>query len=108
MLFAHGEHVRVQINVTAPCARNRERESNHDFTLEGAHHLAADFVGNDKHAQGDQFRVGKVPDFFLKGDAGVEVLDAVAAAKHDGIGGRARFSSAFACCQSDSSSSMEA
>src|ERR1039457_2719911 len=87
MVFAHGQHVRVQINVAAARAGDGEREAYHDIAVKGAHHLATDLVGNDKHAQRHQLRVSEVPDFSLQCHAGVEILDAVAATEHDGVGG---------------------
>ena len=83
MVLANGQHVRVQVDMPGACTGDREREADHDIAVEGAHHLAANLVGHDKHAQGHQFRVGKVPYFFLESDTGVEVLDAVAAAEYD-------------------------
>ena len=78
--------MRVQVDVSGAGTGNREREADHDVAVEGAHHLAANFVGHHEHAQRHQFRVGKVPDFFLQGDAGAEVFDAVAAAEDNGVG----------------------
>ena len=80
MVFAHRQHVRVQVDVASARAGNGEREADHGVPLEGTHYLAADLVGDDKHSQRHQFRVGEIPDFFLQCNAGAEFFDAVTTA----------------------------
>jgi hypothetical protein len=92
MVLSHGQHVRVEIDVAAARARHREREADHVGTREGTHDLASDFIGDHEHAERDQFGVGKVPDFFLEGNASAKIFDAVAVAKFDGVGAHAVFS----------------
>src|SRR5260370_20046422 len=75
----------MQVDVAAAGAWDRERKPHHDVTIKGAHHLATNLVGYDKHAERHQLRVGKVPDLFLQCDAGAKFFDAVADAEHDRI-----------------------
>jgi len=86
--MAHRQHVRVQVDVAGACAGHREREAYHDIAIKGAHDLAADFVGDDKHTQRHQFGVAEIPDFFLQRDAGTKFLDPVTAAQRDGVRGQ--------------------
>src|SRR5579864_7598429 len=120
MIFSYRQHVRVQVDVAGAGAGYRERESDHVCAIESPHDLAANFFGYDEHPKGHQFSVGKIPHFFLQGDAGPEFLETLTAADHNGIGGHAfssagrassrtsARSSALACCQRDSSSSIRA
>ena len=45
---------------------NAQAECHHFSAIEGAKHLAADFAGNDKQAEREQFYILKPPDFLLK------------------------------------------
>ena len=113
VVLAHGEHVRMKVDVSRAGAGHGEGEADHRLPFECAHDLASDLVGHHKHAQRYKLGVGKVPHFFLQGHAGAELLDVVTAAQFDGVRGQAVFPSgdfsvSFAFRQSDSSSSVEA
>src|SRR5215470_6913716 len=113
MLLAHRQHVRMQVDMTGACAGDRESEADHVVAIERTHHLSANLVGNDKHAQRYKFRVGEVPHFLLEGYTSPEILDPMTAPQLDGVSAHAVFSPAsrscaFACCQSNSSSSADA
>src|SRR6202171_82422 len=108
MLPAHRQHVRVQVNMSGARTRHRECESDHLVTGEGSHYLPSHFFGDYKHAERHQFRVGKIPHFFLEGYAGAQFLEALAMANDDRIGTQRNFSWSLACCHSDSSSSIVA
>ena len=69
MVFADGQHMRVQVDVAGARAGYGEREADHNVAFESPHHLASNFVGDHEHAQRNQFRVAEIPDFFLQGDA---------------------------------------
>src|SRR3977135_3863443 len=107
MLFADGKHVRVKIDMARPCARHRESESHHFTAVDSAHHLPADFLSHDEHSQGNEFGIGEVPNIFLQGDTSPQFVESLTAADHDGIRAHDCFSCRLACCQSDSSSSIE-
>ncbi len=63
------EHVAVKIVFAAGFqARDAEAKGDHAATVEGAEHLAADFVGDDEQAEREKFEVVKTPDFLLEAD----------------------------------------
>src|SRR6267378_815764 len=107
MLFADGKHVRVKINMARPCARHGKSESHHLCAVESAHHLTADFLSHHEHAQRDKLSIGEVPNVFLQSYASPQLVESLTAADHDGIRAHDCFSCRLACCQSDSSSSIE-
>src|ERR1043166_1390288 len=111
---APGGHVRVQVGMTGPAAGNGKRKSYELAAMEGADGLATDLLADDKHAQRHQVDIVKIPDLFLQGDAGLELLHAGTFADGNlicpGYGGAQNFGSScvLACCQRASISSSVA
>src|SRR5580765_756991 len=90
-------------------ARHGQRKTDHFFPDERSQHLSPDFLGDHEQAQGHQFRVRKVPDLSLQVNGRAQFFNALALADLDRIASHAwDFSSSFACCHKDSSSSVEA
>ena len=56
-------------------AGDGEAEADHAGTVVGAEDVAADFADDDEEAQGEQFEIGKAPDFALEGDDGFELVE---------------------------------
>ena len=75
----------MQIRVPIACARNGKRKANESPPHECSDHLAADFAGDDKHANWYQVCIGKTPNLALQIDACFKLGDLAAMPQFDGI-----------------------
>ena len=88
-------------------ARNGQCKADEIFAVERSDHVSADFVRNHEQTDRDQVGVRECPDFFLQGETRLHLLQRLAFAdRHRGVHGWG--SCCFACCQSSSSSSLDA
>src|SRR5208282_4787874 len=79
--LAHGQHLRVQVELAVPRGRDCKCEGNQFFSHaffpaffltvasrwianEGSYNLPADLRGDNEHADGNQFRIRELPHFF--------------------------------------------
>ena len=74
VLRQHRQHVRVQIGLAVAVAGERHGETDHRVAVEGPDHLAADALGHNKDAPGNEIAVAVAPDLELQDNAALEVL----------------------------------
>src|SRR5262249_52545870 len=109
VFLADGQHVRVQVGVPGTHARHGQRKSDHVGAVECPQHLAANFLCHHEQTQRHKLCICEVPDLFLQLDRSTQFFNALALSDFDGVCLHAwDFSSFFACCHKDSSSSMVA
>ena len=82
----HRQHVRMQVGMAGPAARNGKGKAHQFAAIESADDLAPDFLADHEHAQRHQVHIVKLPDFFLQRDAGIEFVHAVTFSDGDRFG----------------------
>jgi len=101
--------VGMEIGVASAISRDGEGKPNDLSLVEGTNYLTANLFSNNKHAQGNQFDVGEIPDFLLQADAGSHFVQTLTWANHyTGFGQRFICSWSLAWRQRESSSSSVA